>query len=142
MLAIVRAIAEFTEEEIAWATELILGTVDAPPGFEPLFQVAVIPDGIVGYVCYGRSGGLERAFDLYWLVVDPRYHRRGHGRELLEFVEGEARRAGAGTLLIETAGTNRAARTFYERTGYAEVSQLKDFNRRRADRLVFARDLG
>jgi D-alanine-D-alanine ligase len=142
LLEMTRQTGVFTVEEIGWATELVFGLVVPPPGREYQLHVLVEKGQLAGYVCFGPAGRDSEVYDLYWLVVAPDVQQRGMGSRLLGFVEDDVRRSGGRTLLIETSAGNGGARRFYEAKGYREVSHLKDFMRRRPDRVVYARNLG
>ena len=98
---------------------------------------------MLGYACYGRVPLTEGSFDLYWLVVDPRYHRRGVAADLLSAVETETERMGGRAIYVETSSTEvySPARSFYLNQGYKEVSRLKDFYRPGDDRITFLKQL-
>jgi ribosomal protein S18 acetylase RimI-like enzyme len=70
------------------------------------------------------AGYAEASFDarLGWLkaiYVRPELRGHGTGRELLRHVSAEARRRGLAYLGLEVPATNAAARTYYERLGFA-----------------------
>ncbi|MGZ5494578.1 MAG: GNAT family N-acetyltransferase, partial [Thermoanaerobaculia bacterium] len=80
---------------------------------------------------------------LYWIAVDPSTQGQGFGQVLLRFVEGELRRLRGRMLLIETSSKTSYASTtrFYERSGYTEVSRIKDFYRVADDKVVYCKRL-
>jgi ribosomal protein S18 acetylase RimI-like enzyme len=96
---------------------------------------------IRGYACFGPVPN-SAAWDLYWIAVESPSQRQGWGSEILRWVEADVLGRGGEELLIETsgAGSNSAARAFYERHGYLEETRIKDFTRR-ADRIVYSRRL-
>ena len=68
---------------------------------------------------------------------------QGIGQLLLRFVENEVRRQRGRMLLIETSSKESYASTmrFYERSGYDEISRIKDFYRIEDDKVVFCKKL-
>lgn len=97
-----------------------------------------------GYVCFGPAPMTEGTFDLYWIAVDRKDQGRGFGGRLLRAVEEDVRARGGRLLLIETASQAAYAPTirFYERSGYALVSRIRDYYRPGDDKLVFAKRFG
>ena len=146
---ILAAVARFTEEEIRWAMELVDKAIDDPENGEFVVQVLDEPDSgpnrmVQGYVCYGPVPRAEGVFDLYWIAVDPRQQGQGLGQVLLKFVENEVRRQNGRMLLIETRSRQSFAPTirFYQRSGYDEISRIKDFYRIEDDKIVMCKRLG
>ena len=140
------AVARFTDDEIRWAMDLVDKTVDDP---ENVVCVLEEPDSgphriVQGYVCYGPAPRTEGVFDLYWIAVDPRQQGQGFGQVLLKFVENEVRRQNGRMLLIETRSRPSFAPTlrFYQRSGYDEISRIKDFYRIEDDKIVMCKRLG
>ncbi|MGZ5475880.1 MAG: GNAT family N-acetyltransferase [Thermoanaerobaculia bacterium] len=136
----------FTEEEVRCAIGLveIFLTDSHPERNDYLTYVAEDPDGRVqGYVCFGATPLTDGVYDLYWIAVDPSTQGQGFGQVLLRFVEGELRRLRGRMLLIETSSKTSYASTtrFYERSGYTEVSRIKDFYRVADDKVVYCKRL-
>src|SRR4249920_604660 len=61
------------------------------------------------------------------LAVRPAYQRAGIGRHLVAWLEESALVAGVGTIHLELRASNRAARRFYERLGYVEVTRVAEY---------------
>ena len=146
---ILAAVARFTDEEIRWAMELVDKAIDDPENGDYVVQVLEEPDSgpnrmIQGYVCYGPVPRADGVFDLYWIAVDPRQQGQGLGQVLLKFVENEVRRQDGRMLLIETRSRQSFAPTirFYQRSGYDEISRIKDFYRIEDDKIVMCKRLG
>ncbi len=138
----------FTEEEVRVADELVELSVDHPEKGDYLVHVLEEPDSgpskaVQGYVCYGPTPMTDGVFDLYWIAVDPRQQGLGYGQLLLRFVENEVRRQRGRMLLIETSSKESYGPTlrFYERSGYDEISRIKDFYRLADDKVVFCKKL-
>jgi ribosomal protein S18 acetylase RimI-like enzyme len=139
------ATARFSDDEVHAADELVDRSCDDHPS-EYLTYVLEEPESgpnrmVQGYVTYGPVPKTEGVFDLYWIAVDPRHQGQGFGHLLLRFVENEVRRQRGRMLLIETQSKESYAPTlrFYERSGYDEISRIKDFYRIECDKIVFCK---
>lgn len=142
ILEILVAVARFTDEEVRCAIDLVDQSLAAPEKGE--YLVHVLEDHAVqGYVCFGPTPLTDGVFDLYWIAVDPRQQGQGLGQILLRFVENEVRKENGRMLLIETSSKETYGPTlrFYERSGYAEISRIKDFYRIEDDKIVFCKKL-
>jgi len=138
----------FTEEEVRIADELVESAVEHPEKGDYVVHVLEEPDSgpskaVQGYVCYGPTPMTDGVFDLYWIAVDLRSQGLGFGQLLLRFVENEVRRQRGRMLLIETSSKESYGPTmrFYERSGYDEISRIKDFYRIEDDKVVFCKKL-
>jgi GNAT superfamily N-acetyltransferase len=107
-------------------------------GLVDLRRCAETQEGVVA-----RSGGetigfvtLTRHFpetwEITWMAVDPRWHRRGVGRRLVEAAVVRCRDAGATTLLVKTladthpSGEYARTRAFYAALGFRRLEVLPD----------------
>src|SRR5882724_4017542 len=142
------ATTRFTDEEVRSAMELVDKALDEPNNDEYTVQVLEEPATgpkrmIQGYVCYGPAPRTDGVFDLYWIAVDPKQQGQGIGQLLLRFVENEVRRQRGRMLLIETSSKESYTPTlrFYERSGYDEISRIKDFYRIEDDKVVYCKKL-
>src|ERR1044071_9419764 len=140
------ATTRFTDDEIRAAVELVDHYLDHPTRSEYLTFVLESPESgpnrmVQGYVTYGATPKAEGVFDLYWIAVDPRQQGLGFGQLLLRFVENEVRRQKGRMLLIETSSKESYGPTarFYQRSGYDEISRIKDFYRIECDKIVFCK---
>ena len=137
-------VSEFTADEVAVALELVdegLARGDAS-GYR--FAVDEAADGSLrGYACFGPTPMTEATWDLYWIAVDPRLQRGGHGRALLGEVERAVAAATGRLLRVETASLDAydATRAFYERAGYACAARLGDFYARGNDLCIYTKYL-
>lgn len=142
------SVARFTEEEVRCAIELVDISLEHPERGEYLVHVLEEPDSgpnraLQGYVCFGATPLTDGVFDLYWIAVDPKQQGQGFGQLLLRFVENEVRRQRGRMLLIETSSKESYGPTlrFYQRSGYDEISRIKDFYRIEDDKVVFCKKL-
>ncbi len=140
--------ARFTADEVRSAMDLVDQSLDHPERGEYLVHVLEEPDSgprktIQGYVCFGATPLADGVYDLYWIAVDPKQQGQGFGQVLLRFVENEVRRHRGRMLLIETSSKESYAPTirFYQRSGYDEISRIKDFYRIEDDKVVFCKKL-
>ncbi|HEX9405745.1 MAG TPA: N-acetyltransferase [Thermoanaerobaculia bacterium] len=140
--------ARFTADEVRSAMDLVDQSLDHPERGEYLVHVLEEPDSgprktIQGYVCFGATPLADGVYDLYWIAVDPKQQGQGFGQVLLRFVENEVRRNRGRMLLIETSSKESYAPTirFYQRSGYDEISRIKDFYRIEDDKVVFCKKL-
>lgn len=63
------------------------------------------------------------------LAVLPAFRRRGIGRALLDAAFAEARRRGAGSVVLEVAAENRSARRLYAACGFVQVGRRPGYYR-------------
>lgn len=82
----------------------------------------VVLDGaeVVGCVSLDLAGDRPGEGRLRQMAVDPRLHRRGVGRALVESLEREARARGLARITLHA---REAARAFYEAAGYAPFGE-------------------
>jgi len=83
------------------------------------YVVAQRSDEIVGYA--GLDGGGEVA-DVMTVAVAPAAQGQGLGRDLMTWLTAEARRAGAGYLMLEVRADNVAAQRLYSASGFAVLN--------------------
>jgi ribosomal-protein-alanine N-acetyltransferase len=79
--------------------------------------------------------------EILTLAVLPGARRAGHGLALLRAAETRAAADGAGTMFLEVAHNNVAARALYASAGYAEVGRRPRYYPDGSDALVLARPL-
>jgi ribosomal protein S18 acetylase RimI-like enzyme len=136
----------FNDVEIETALELVDEAIKKGDASGYIFAVLEYGKGnsvLRGFACYGPIPLTQGVYDLYWIVVDPAYQKKGSGRCLLEYVEREIKKQGGRMLLIETSSQESYVATirFYERNGYQLAARIKDFYRIGDDKLVFSKVL-
>lgn len=134
----------FTPEEIGVAMELIDIVLKDPDQKDYKVDCMVDEeDQPVGYICYGPVPMTQGAFDLYWIVVDPKFQGQKIGFKLLGFLEGVVRARGGRMILIDTSSTPQyeKAHKFYYRKGFQEVARIPDYYHPGNDRLTFCKKL-
>jgi len=144
VLDIIQATEIFTPDEITVAGELIDIYLDQPQQRDYCLVVAENENGrVVGYLSYGPTPLTEGTYDLYWMAVASGEQGRGHGRELVNWLEEEVRAVGGRMILIETSSQPKYEKTrrFYTGLNYKEVSCIPDFYRRGDDRITYVKYL-
>ena len=92
--------------------------------------IAAVDGGdVVGLAWVVITRVLDRAAYLRLLLVAETHQSRGLGAAMLARVEREARASRCRHLVLLVTKTNRRARSFYERHGYAHVGDLPGFVR-------------
>ena len=96
------------------------------------FYVAEIGCAVIGYAWTntgdgtGTDGTFPRRYTyVYQLVVDPAAQQHGAGRALLAAIEADATADGVEELQLNVDATNEEARAFYDRVGWATVSEMR-----------------
>jgi len=134
---------EFKEEEVACALELVDDVLDRGNREDDyvIFCADLPGRGVVGFVCYGRTPLAEGVYDLYWIVADFDYRRKGVGKFLLRNMEDRLKRKAARMVVAETSSTPAyaKARSFYRAEGYLEESRIRDFYSPGDDRLIYCK---
>jgi len=96
-------------------------------------------DAPAGFILARDLGG---EVEILSLGVLSARRRQGIGRALLDSVVAEAERRRAGSLVLEVATENRAARLLYAACGFVQVGRRPRYYRRpdgRADALILRR---
>jgi ribosomal protein S18 acetylase RimI-like enzyme len=144
VLDIVRATSVFTSVESLCAQEqvdIFLGR----PGQQDYFLVVAENDKgkVVGYMSYGPTPLAEGAYDIYWMAVARGEQGRGHGRELVRWLEDRVKDWDGRLILIETSSQPKYERTrrFYLSLDYREVARIPDFYKPGDDRITYAKYL-
>ncbi len=105
--------------------------------------VAEEHDQAAGWVCFGQTPCTVGTYDIYWLVVAPRTHRRGLGASLMAHAEELIRERGGRIAVVETAGRKsyEPTRRFYEKIGYVESARLSSFYAPDDDKVIYTKKL-
>jgi ribosomal-protein-alanine acetyltransferase len=75
------------------------------------------------------------------LAVAPAYRRLGIGRRLIEWLEESARVAGTFIVYLEVRAANQAARAFYRKLRYQEITYISRYYCAREPAIRMAHDL-
>jgi ribosomal protein S18 acetylase RimI-like enzyme len=141
ILGLARRTGVFTSEEVAVVKELVEAELNDPQQREYRSLLAEADGHVVGFVCYGPAPMTEGTYDLYWIFVHPSYQRHAIGRSLLEEVEAAIQRSKGRLLTVDTSSTEpySAARRFYQRRGFGQVAEVRDYYRVGDSRLTYVK---
>ena len=134
----------FTPEEIKVAMELIDIVLTNPNQEDYNIDCMANDEGqAIGYVCYGPVPMTQGTFDLYWIVVDPRFQGHGVGSKLLLSLEGVVRERKGRMILIDTSSIPpyEKSQRFYVRHGFQEVARVSDYYHSGNDRITFCKKI-
>jgi len=141
---LLRQAKAFNDLEIQVALEVVDEALRQPEKGEYCAFCAVESNGsLTGYICFGPIPMTEGCYDLYWIVVDKAFSRRGVGGKLLEFLKNFAIKKGARRIYVDTSSTQpyEAARGLYEKHGYRVVCSLQDFYRKGDHKVIFMKEV-
>lgn len=138
---ILNNIPNFSNEEIEVAMELV--TIAATNEKQTDYYLFVYEeDGmILGYHCTGKRPLTDGVYDLYWIVTNPQYGKKGIGKKLLEHAESFVNEMNGRWLLAETSSKDSysATRNFYLRNNYSIISEINDFYSKGDGMIVFGK---
>jgi ribosomal protein S18 acetylase RimI-like enzyme len=134
----------FTDDESAMAGRLLETALREGPSAGYDFVVAADGADIAGYTCFGLIDGTESAYDLFWIVVDPKRQGGGLGKQLLARTDAAIKAAGGTRYYAETSSTDKyePTRQFYLRAGFRQVASIADFYRDGDGKVIYERVLG
>jgi len=139
---LVRQTKVFREEEVDVAVELMeIAANDKEQKDYSLFTYVDEDGAIQGYYCVGPTPMTQSTFDLYWIAVHPRVHRKKIGHDLLEHCEGQVKTMGGTLLVVETSSQPKyePTRKFYLRHQYAEAARIKDYYAPGDDLVIYSK---
>ena len=102
----------------AWSRDVMLAELASP---HTLYVVVHSDDKLVAYAGLSAPSGAEQA-DIQTIAVDDTHRRLGIGTLLVQQLLDAATARGAREVFLEVRADNPAARTLYERHGFAEVA--------------------
>jgi ribosomal protein S18 acetylase RimI-like enzyme len=139
LLELTRETDAFRPEEIEVAAEVLRDALKSASADDYQVLVAEVDGSSAGWSCHGRVPMTDATFDLYWIVVAPRAQRLGVGRALIAEVQRRVQSEKGRWLLAETSSTKpyAAAREFYRRCDFRQLSEIDDFYRRGDGRVIF-----
>jgi len=105
------------------AKRLVL-VADAPFHFAPDENPSGTSCGILGFLV---SRHLTPEWELENLVVAPTSRRQGLGRRLLHALLAGARETNSHSVFLEVRESNGAARSLYEKAGFAQTGRRKAY---------------
>ena len=131
----------FRPDEVAIAVELLDDSLSGDDDYR--FLGAYAGDELVGYACWGPTPGTQGTYDLYWIVVDPAWQRKGVGSQLLGVVENQLMTDNGRLVVVETSSRAEyePTRAFYERRGYVAAARLPGYYAPGDDLVIYLKDL-
>jgi ribosomal protein S18 acetylase RimI-like enzyme len=71
----------------------------------------------------------KATFDLYWIAVHPRVHKKKIGHDLLQHCEEQVKSMSGKLLVVETSSQSKyePTRRFYLQHRYTEAACIKDY---------------
>ena len=141
ILGLLAATKLFRPEEMDIAREVLDAAIaDGATGH---YQSYTADEGgeAVGWVCFGPTPCTVNTYDIYWLAVVPKSHRRGLGATLIRHSEALIRARQGRLLVVETSSRSsyESARRFYEKMGYQESGRIKHFYAPGDDRVIYTK---
>lgn len=115
-----------------WSRDVVAQVLALPGAFALLARVEERPAGFA--LCRGEG----KESELLALGVLPRWRRRGLGRRLLYAALRGAAAAGAGSMSLEVAEDNDAARALYQSSGFTRVGRQPGYYLRRGGKRTTA----
>ena len=86
------------------------------------YFVAMHRDEVVGFCALQNN-------EVTLIAVTKAYQQKGIGRELIEACVNRCWRNGSNVMQVKTQGSNRVARSFYEKQGFKRNKIEKDFHK-------------
>jgi ribosomal protein S18 acetylase RimI-like enzyme len=132
----------FSEEEIEVAIELMEATLDRT---EDYVHRTIVDDEnkVQGYYCLGATPMTRSTFDLYWIAVNPDFHGKGIGFQLLNDCERTISSMNGRLIVVETSSLPKyeGTRKFYLRNNYVETARIRDYYAPGDDLMIFTKHL-
>ena len=142
-LIIAEQTAAFNQAEIEILDEVLTDYSDNPKTTYILFEEKD-NDKLLGFAIFGRTPMTKFSWDIYWMVVDKEFQRKGIGKKLQERIEGHVlSKDKKANLIIETSSKPEynATRSFYKNKGFKEMGQIPDFYKEDDSLVIFYKRL-
>ena len=107
----------------AWSAD---GMYDELTGAEKFYIVATIDEKLVGYAGLNKQPIVHQS-DIQTIAVLPNLRGKGLGRELMEHLLAEAKRANCTEVFLEVRADNPVARKLYETLGFEQIDIRKRY---------------
>ena len=101
-----------------------------------LWLVATEADTVMGYV---GSQTVMGETDMMNIAVHPDYRRRHIAENLVEALVQELKVAGSHCLTLEVRASNTPARSLYEKMGFAQVGERRNYYRNPKENAIILR---
>mgnify|MGYP006296254091 CR=1 FL=1 len=85
--------------------------------------------------------GANRVAEIVWLAIDKKYRRKGLGKELVGYIEKQARRENIRKLYVKTSPRNKSAVCFWIMMDYQFEARMLDFSLADLDDYYFGKKL-
>ena len=145
LVDVINSIDLFKPEEKKVAVELVDETLEIEEHDEFDYNIFVYEeDGkILGYHCTGKRYMTEGVFDLYWIVVNSSFKKKGIGTKLLRHSEEFVKKQNGYLILAETSSLNtyNDTRQFYLKNNYDVLAEIKNFYKVNDNLLIFGKYL-
>ncbi len=142
-LSIARDTKAFSSEECSVLEEVLFEWQENPS--KDYFLLEERRNGTLsGFIIYGPTPMTEFAWDLYWIIVNPRSQRQGIGLKLQKKMEEEMLQNNKQAVIrVETSGNCGYAgqRHFYEVAGYSENGRIQDFYGEGDDLVIYTKKI-
>jgi len=139
---ILQATKVFRDEEIEVAVELMEATLEKT---EDYIQKTIVDDTntVQGFYCVGPTPMTRSTFDLYWIAVNPEYHGKGIGFEMLRDCERTVSSMSGALIVVETSSLPmyEGTRQFYLRNNYLEAARIRDYYAPGDDLMIYTKHL-
>lgn len=135
----------FTDEEADVLLRTTLSDLHAGKlGAGHQAAVALNADNVpLGWVYFGPHDKADGVWELWWIGVAAKQHRKGTGSALMLHVENSVRKAGGRLLIVETSSTPQlvGTRQFYVLRGYRECGTIPDYYGEGDGKVTFVRNV-
>lgn len=142
-LKIAKGTSAFNPAEIEVLKEVLTDCFENPKTTYVLFEEAG-PPLLLGFTIFGRSPMTKFSWDIYWMVVNKNFQRRGIGKKLHGRIEDYVlKQDKKANLCVETSSRSEytATRNFYESVGFTEIGRIPDFYNENDSLVIFYKRL-
>jgi len=141
--ALLESTRVFYDFEIDVALEIIDTFLNQGETSGYYFYVAEQDGNVIGYVNFGPTPCTRASWDIYWMAVKKDLQGHGLGTVLMKMAEDKIAEMNGENIWIETSSRPDylPTRTFYLKTAYAQVSELRDFYDKGDNKVIFVKYL-
>lgn len=101
------------------------------------------PRGPNGFIAFAKRPLTEGTWDIYWIAVNSQLHSQGVGTRLIQYAEEYIKTwdKQANLIILETSGREgyNKERKFYEKNGYTNLVEIKDFYKQNDSLCIFGK---
>ena len=142
VIRVLKSANMFTPSEVALAIEQIDIYLANPNQRDYNLMILESEDfQNIGFMSYGPAPLAEDVYNLYWIAVHPRAQGKGHGRELILWLEERVQSASTRMILVETSSLAmyKPTREFYRAMDFKKISRVPDFYKPGDDRITYVK---